>query len=231
METSIPPGRIGSARANAKTDESRLQSFGKPRVGRAAGPNAGRPDWSRTPDNPEGHLRALALIRHVALDMDGTIYSGQSLFKETAPFLSLLHEHGVGHSFLTNNSSKSAADHVKHLHSLGVAAKPEELFTSAHAAFEYLRETRPEIRRLFVLGTESMRQEIAAAGFALTADDSTDEPDAVLRASTRLWSLPACVGLPGGSNRANPSLPRIRIASAPRMNRLCWWIAAPSVRR
>ncbi len=29
-------------------------------------------------------------IRHVALDMDGTIYSGGTLFESTLPFLALL---------------------------------------------------------------------------------------------------------------------------------------------
>ena len=47
-------------------------------------------------------------IRHVALDMDGTIYSGGTLFKSTLPFLALMGELGIGHTFLTNNSSKSA---------------------------------------------------------------------------------------------------------------------------
>ncbi|HWI56799.1 MAG TPA: HAD hydrolase-like protein, partial [Bacillota bacterium] len=45
---------------------------------------------------------------------------------------------------------------------------------------EYLREQQPEVRRLFVLGTPSMCEEMTAAGFELTAEDPTDEPEAVV---------------------------------------------------
>jgi NagD protein len=38
----------------------------------------------------------------------------------------------------------------------------------------------PAVRRLFVLGTASMSQELERAGFALAADSASDEPDGVL---------------------------------------------------
>jgi HAD superfamily hydrolase (TIGR01450 family) len=122
----------------------------------------------------------LKRLRHVALDMDGTIYSGGTLFEATNPFLSLLTQLGVGYTFLTNNSSKSAADYLGHLRKIGVPAAPEQLYTSTHATIEYLREEKPSVRRIFVLGTSSMMDEMAKAGFELTADSAEDEPDAVV---------------------------------------------------
>jgi NagD protein len=122
----------------------------------------------------------LARIRHVALDMDGTIYKGTRLFEWTNPFLARLATLGIGASFLTNNSSKSVADYVAHLRKMGVPATPAEIFTSTLATIEFLREEMPTVRRLFVLGTASMAEEMAAAGFAITTDSADDEPDAVL---------------------------------------------------
>jgi NagD protein len=119
-------------------------------------------------------------IRHVALDMDGTIYSGGTLFKSTLPFLALLGELGIEHTFLTNNSSKSSKDYLARLDTIGIAATPDQLYTSTQATIEYLREKMPAVRRLFTLGTVSMRQEMETAGFALTADSAGDEPDAVV---------------------------------------------------
>ncbi len=119
-------------------------------------------------------------IRHVALDMDGTIYSGGTLFEFTRPFLAQLTELGIGCTFLTNNSSKSVADYVSHLHGLGIAATADQIYTSTIATMEFLRETMPAVRRLFVLGTASMRGEVASAGFSVTDDSATDEPEAVL---------------------------------------------------
>jgi HAD superfamily hydrolase (TIGR01450 family) len=122
----------------------------------------------------------LRRIQHVALDMDGTIYRGGTLFSFTNPFLEQLSSLGIGYSFLTNNSSKSSADYLRHLEKIGVAATSGQIHTSTQASIDFLRETMPLLRRLFVLGTESMRSEIEAAGFALAADDPRDEPDGVL---------------------------------------------------
>jgi NagD protein len=119
-------------------------------------------------------------IRHVALDMDGTIYSGGTLFKSTVPFLALLGEMGIGHTFLTNNSSKSARDYLARLRQIGIAATADQLYTSTQATIEHLRQHLPAVRRLFVLGTASMSRELEGAGFALTADSAGDEPDGVL---------------------------------------------------
>ena len=65
---------------------------------------------------PHGELmRRLADIRHVALDMDGTIYMGMSLFPCTNPFLEVLSRIGVTHSFLTNHPSTSVDDYLHQL--------------------------------------------------------------------------------------------------------------------
>lgn len=119
-------------------------------------------------------------IRHVALDMDGTIYRGSTLFDFTRPFLTQLTGLGIGYTFLTNNSSKSVKDYVAHLRAMGIAANADQIYTSTNATIEFLRETMPAVRRLFVLGTASMRAELASAGFTSTAESAGDEPEAVL---------------------------------------------------
>jgi HAD superfamily hydrolase (TIGR01450 family) len=119
-------------------------------------------------------------LRHVALDMDGTIYKGQTLFPCTLPFLAQMKQLGIGCTFLTNNPSKSAVDYLAHLRLLGLQAEPEELYTSTQATIDWLRANHPKVRRLFALGTPSMLSQFRDAGFVLTADNATDEPDAVV---------------------------------------------------
>ncbi|MEG1586626.1 MAG: hydrolase, partial [Bacteroidales bacterium] len=65
-------------------------------------------------------LQSVKDIKHVALDMDGTIYNGSTLFPFTIPFLQKLTQLGIGYSFLTNNSSKSVDDYMAHLKKLGI---------------------------------------------------------------------------------------------------------------
>ena len=119
-------------------------------------------------------------IKHVVLDMDGTIYRGGTLFPWTKPFLEMLGRGGIGYTFLTNNPSKSAGDYIAHLARLGLGAAPGQLYTSAQAAIDYLKAKHPEMRRLFLLGTASMAGEFAGAGFESAADDAADVPDAVV---------------------------------------------------
>ncbi len=122
----------------------------------------------------------LRRIRHVALDMDGTIYKGGTLFGCTLPFLALMRRLDIGYTFLTNNPSKSIPDYLAHLHRMGLNATRDELHTSAQATIDYLRARLPQARRLFILGTPSMIGEFENAGFVSTRDDAADEPDAVV---------------------------------------------------
>ena len=145
---------------------------------------------SLEPGELTGRLRR---VRHAALDMDGTLYLGSTLFPFTPPFLEGLKRSGVGCSFLTNNPSRSVAGYVEKLAGMGIPARREEIYTSALAAIDWLRRTLPRARRLFVLGTPAMREEFAGAGYVLAADDPADEPDAVVTGfDTTLAYAPAC---------------------------------------
>ncbi|MDQ7948009.1 MAG: HAD-IIA family hydrolase [Pedobacter sp.] len=125
-------------------------------------------------------LERLKQIRHVALDMDGTIYNGSTLFPYTPGFLASLKAAGIGYSFLTNNPSKNTNDYLKHLEKMGIPAVREEMYTSALATIDYLKSHYPDVRKLFILGTPSMIAEFEANGFVSTADDANDVPDALV---------------------------------------------------
>ncbi|MCY1511617.1 Ribonucleotide monophosphatase NagD [compost metagenome] len=119
-------------------------------------------------------------IKHFALDMDGTIYNGSTLFPFTNDFLGYLKKNGIGYSFLTNNPSKSTADYLRHLEKMGISATEEEMYTSAVATINYIRHHHPGIKKLFILGTPSMIKEFEEAGFISTADRADDRPDALV---------------------------------------------------
>lgn len=118
----------------------------------------------------------LCQIRHVVLDMDGTIYRGSRLFECTRPFLSRLSSLGIGHTFLTNNTSRSKSDYVQKLRSMGIEAVEDDLYTSADSTIAYLRESLPGVRRLALLGTPSLCRQFEQEGFAV----DWDEPEAVV---------------------------------------------------
>lgn len=119
-------------------------------------------------------------IRHVALDMDGTIYLGSKLFPWTKGFLQKLTDNGIGYSFLTNNPTRSLDDYVKKLAGMGIEATREEVYTTAVATIDYIKTHFPDAKRLFVLGTPSMIGEFEAAGFEMCADVAADRPDVLV---------------------------------------------------
>lgn len=125
-------------------------------------------------------MAALARVRHVALDMDGTIYLGARLFDFTKGFLASLTEMGIGYSFLTNNPTRSIVDYLAKLERLGIEAVPEQMYTTSTATIEYIKATMPAVRTLFTVGTPSMEAEFRAAGFELTAADAHGKPDALV---------------------------------------------------
>ncbi len=107
------------------------------------------------------------------LDMDGTLYLGRSLFPDTPAFLAKIREGGGDYLFLTNNSSKSPDAYVKLLASLGIPSTREDFFTSADAACAYLKANYHG-KSLYVLGTASLRAQVAQAGFPVTDAYSPD---------------------------------------------------------
>lgn len=122
----------------------------------------------------------LSKIRHLALDMDGTIYLGSTLFPYTLKFLADMKEAGIDYSFLTNNPSRSVADYLKKLEGLGIQADEENMYTTSLAAIDYIKTHYPEAKRIFFLGTPSMISQFEKAGFEACADDPDDVPDALV---------------------------------------------------
>jgi len=122
----------------------------------------------------------LRKIRHLALDMDGTIYQGSTLFEFTKDFLAGLREMGIGYTFLTNNPSRSIADYVAKLKAMGIEAEPGQLYTSTQCTIEHLQEKYPSAKRIFPLGTPSMCEEFRKAGYVICEDNHKDEPDVVV---------------------------------------------------
>lgn len=128
----------------------------------------------------DGLKTRLSGIKHLALDMDGTIYLGNRLFPFTLDFLDTLKKAGITYSFLTNNPTKSVSDYLKKLEDMGIVAEEENMYTTSLAAIDYLKSHYPSAHRIFALGTESMAGQFAKAGFELCSDSPDDVPDALV---------------------------------------------------
>lgn len=121
-------------------------------------------------------MRTLASIQHVVLDMDGTVHLGGVVFDSTRRFLSLLSHYGIRYTFVTNNCSRSRVEYVDHLQSMGIHVETDTIETSAQAAVYHLHSSLPHVKRLFVLGTPGLKDDLCEGGFEIV----DDLPDAVI---------------------------------------------------
>lgn len=133
-----------------------------------------------SPMSEEELLGACRKIKHVALDMDGTIYMGSHLFPFTQDFLKMLRDNGIGYSFLTNNPTRSISDYLAKLEKMGIEATTDNMYTTAVATIDHLKANMPDVKRIFVIGTPSMKAEFERAGFELTSEDPGDMPQALI---------------------------------------------------
>ena len=110
-------------------------------------------------------------------DMDGTLYLGSRLYDFTIELLQEIRRTGGKYLFITNNSSKSVADYVKKLAGFGIEATREDFMTSSQATAYYLHKHH-EGQRLYVCGTESLKEELRGEGFTVTSN--IDEVDCIV---------------------------------------------------
>ena len=101
------------------------------------------------------------------LDMDGTIYLGDTLFDGTLDFLNRVREKGGKYLFVTNNSSRSVNAYVARLEGMGIPAAADDFLTSVDALIWYLRG-RYDDALIYAFGTRTFREQLSEAGFRVT---------------------------------------------------------------
>lgn len=117
----------------------------------------------------------LSHIKGFLLDMDGTIYLGTRVLEGAVEFIDKCRATGRRILFLTNNSSKTAAEYADKLVSMGIPASCDDVLTSGEATISYMKSEQlgPKV---YVLGTKLLRDEFSQAGFQLDSEN----PDAVV---------------------------------------------------
>ena len=117
---------------------------------------------------------AIKNMKLYLFDMDGTLYLGSRLYDFTIELLQEIKRTGGKYLFITNNSSKSVNDYVKKLAAMGIQATREDFMTSSQATAYYLHKHH-EGKKLYVCGTESLKEELRSEGFTVTTELSEVE--------------------------------------------------------
>ena len=117
-------------------------------------------------------LRELAARARVfLLDMEGTLYLGDTLIGDMRGTLRALRAAGKRAVYCTNNSSKTAKEYVAKLSRLGLWEEGDRVYTSGMAAAEYIRANHAG-KKVFLVGTDALKEEFSAAGIPLAEEDA-----------------------------------------------------------
>ena len=125
-------------------------------------------------------MRVEQLVKQTKLylfDMDGTLYLGDRMYPFTLELLQCIRMTGGRYLFMTNNSSKSVAAYIQKLASFGISADRNDFITSSQATAYYLHKHH-EGQRLYVCGTQSLKEEFIQEGFAVT--QNRDEAECIV---------------------------------------------------
>ena len=107
-------------------------------------------------------------------DLDGTVYLGDALLPGAGETIAGLRRAGARIVFVTNKPLEPGDAYAAKLERLGVPVRRADVVTSVDSLVGYLHREHPAARLLCVT-EDSTRDELAAAGFAVTADPALSE--------------------------------------------------------
>ena len=100
------------------------------------------------------------------LDCDGVLWQGSNVIDRSFEVVNwLCQQPGKQVFFLTNSSGRTRDDYVDKIQKLGFQGCTREMiYGSAYTTAKYLREKHPEIKKIHVVGMNSICKEMAEVG-------------------------------------------------------------------
>lgn len=98
-------------------------------------------------------------------DMDGVLYRGHRALPGARTMLETLDRRGIPYALVTNNSTRSPRQYVRHLAAMGMRVPAGRIVTSSVGVTAYLRRTLRSGSRVLVVGEPALQRAIVRAGF------------------------------------------------------------------
>ena len=117
-------------------------------------------------------------------DLDGTVYLGEAMLPTALETITHLRSLGKRTVFLSNNPTHTREEYAAKLTRLGLPTPAHDVINSSYVMADFLTKQMPGAK-LFVVGEESLCEELRRAGFQLT--DNALEVDAVIASFDRTF--------------------------------------------
>jgi 4-nitrophenyl phosphatase len=119
-------------------------------------------------------------MRGLILDMDGVLWHDNEPIGDLPEIFSAIDRMALKVTFATNNATMSASEFAHKLADFGVKVQPEQIVTSADASLRYISAHFAPSTQIFVIGSESLRQEVHKYGFRVMDEQDSTSADVVL---------------------------------------------------
>lgn len=123
-------------------------------------------------------------VRGLIIDMDGVLWHGETAQPGLVDFFQTLRDLELPFILATNNASQTAQQYLSKLARMGVAVALPEILTSGMATACHLaKHFRPSQTKIFVIGSDGLRQPLQDYGFTLTGlldEDPSQTADLVV---------------------------------------------------
>ncbi len=160
--------------------------------------------------------RLLAGYDHVILDLDGTVWVGESATPRAPDAIAAIRAAGMGLAFVTNDGGRSPEEYVRKLWSIGCTASANEV-VSVGSAIQFVLAERGPGAGVYVIGSPAIFRHVADAGHRILNNTPAAESAEVvvvaahaelsyaeLRTATRAV-LAGAEMISGGRDRAFPA--------------------------
>lgn len=124
------------------------------------------------------------MARGILIDMDGVIYSGETLIPGADQFILRLKKSDIPFMFMTNNSQRTPLEVVRKLKKLGIEITEKHVYTSAMATGKFLAGQNPN-GTAYVLGEGGLLTSLHDHGITLVDTD----PEFVVLGEGRNFTL------------------------------------------
>ncbi|MGD2144143.1 MAG: NTP transferase domain-containing protein, partial [Anaerolineae bacterium] len=115
-------------------------------------------------ENAASHLQP---IRHLIIDMDGVLWTGDQPKAGLQQFFAFLDRQRIAFMLATNNSTSPPERYVAKLARYGVDVPAEMVLTSALASAAYMMDVARPGSKVYVIGEEGIREALEQHGFLL----------------------------------------------------------------
>lgn len=106
--------------------------------------------------------------RGYLIDLDGTMYRGNSPIEGAKEFIQLLQQREIPHMFITNNASNTPKATVEKLSGFGIQTTESHILTSAIAAANHVKKEHPGAN-VYMIGEEGLQEAIKQIGLMITS--------------------------------------------------------------